>query len=115
MTRLTESLIAGIEMNIAAYDEELRQKTGFNLVHIAARAAGMAKGAEDICFDSELAAVVPVTAGAGTIEGFAQAVKSILSYLGCPSFVTENSDVSGLAEGVEKGASLVFMADDSSP
>jgi pyrrolysine biosynthesis protein PylD len=113
MTRLTESMIAGIERNIAAYDSELLQMTGFNLRQIAARAAGMCEGAAGIHFKSESVAVVPITAGEGAIAGFPQAVKSILSYLGCPSFVTENSDVSGLAEGVEKGASIVFLADDN--
>jgi pyrrolysine biosynthesis protein PylD len=113
MTRLTESMVTGIEKNIAAYDSELTQMTGFNLGQIAARAAGMAEEEAAIRFESESVAVIPVTAGAGAIAGFSQAVKSVLSYLGCPTFVTENSDVSGLAEGVEKGASIVFLADDS--
>jgi pyrrolysine biosynthesis protein PylD len=113
MTRLTEGMIAGIGQNMAAYDRELLQMTGFNMRHIAARAAGMAEDAADLHFKSESAAVVPITAGAGAIEGFPQGVRSILSYLGCPSFVTENSDVSGIAEGIEKGATLVFLADDS--
>jgi len=113
MTRLTKGMIAGIDRNIASYDKELEQMTGFNLIQIAARAAGMAEEAAAIHFKSESAAVVPVTAGAGAIEGFPQAVKKILDYLGCPSFVTESSDVSGLAEGIEKGAGIVFLADDN--
>jgi pyrrolysine biosynthesis protein PylD len=113
MTRLTESMIAAIDNNIAAYDNELLQKTGFNLIQIASRAAGMGEEGADIHFGSDSIAVVPVTAGAGAIPGFPQAVKSILCHLGCPAFVTENSDVSGLAEGVEKGASIIFLADDS--
>jgi len=113
MTRLTENSIAGIVKNIAAYDGELVRKTGLSLKRIAARAAGMTEESADIYFKSEYAAIVPITAGAGAIAGFTLAVQSILDYLGCPSFVTENSDVSGLAEGVEKGASIVFLADDS--
>jgi pyrrolysine biosynthesis protein PylD len=113
MTRLTESLIAGIDKNITAYDSELLQVTGSNLIQIAARAAGMTEEEANISFKSESAAVVPITSGAGAIEGFTLAVQSILDYLGCPSFVTENPDVGGLAEGIEKGASIVFLADDS--
>jgi pyrrolysine biosynthesis protein PylD len=106
-------MIAAIGRNIAVYDSELLQKTGSNLIQIAARAAGMEEDDADILFKSESVAVVPVTAGAGPIAGFSRAVKNIIRYLGCPAFVTENSDVSGLAEGVEKGASIVFLADDS--
>ncbi len=113
MTRLTENLIAGIDRNMAAYDSELLQMTGSNLIQIAARAAGMTEEAADICFKSQSAAVVPITAGAGAIEGFTLAVHSILDYLGCPSFITENPDVGGLAEAIEKGANIVFLADDS--
>ncbi|HUU52890.1 MAG TPA: 3-methylornithyl-N6-L-lysine dehydrogenase PylD [Candidatus Heimdallarchaeota archaeon] len=112
MTRLSSELISGMNGTIAAYDIELVQKTGLTLRQIAARTAGISE--EILCeaFRSERVAVVPVTAGQGVIEGFTQAVGGIIEHLGCPCFITANSDASGLAEGIEKGATIVFLADD---
>ena len=58
-------------------------------------------------------AVVPITAGKGIIECFAQAVQSIVSYTGFTSFVTHDYDVAGLAEGINRGAKIIFLADDN--
>lgn len=112
MTRLSSELISELNETIDAYDTELVQKTGLSLRQIAARTAGLSE--EILCeaFRSECAAVVPITAGQGVIEGFTQAVKGIVQHMGCPCFITETSDASGLAEGIEKGASVVFLADD---
>jgi pyrrolysine biosynthesis protein PylD len=113
MTRLSSDLILRMNETIAAYDLALVQKTGLTLRQIAARAAGLSE--EILCeaFRSERVAVVPVTAGQGVIEGFTQAVGGIIEHLGCPCFITANSDASGLAEGIEKGATIVFLADDN--
>ena len=113
MTRLNSNLITGMEKNIAAYDIELIQKTGLSLRQIAARAAGMPEETLYLAFGSERVAVIPVTAGQGVIEGFTQAVEGINKHLGCPCFITENCDAAGLAEGIEKGATIVFLADDN--
>ncbi|MGB3860691.1 MAG: 3-methylornithyl-N6-L-lysine dehydrogenase PylD [Candidatus Aminicenantaceae bacterium] len=113
MTRLSSELISGMNETIAVYDLALVQKTGLTLRQIAARTAGISE--EILCeaFRSERVAVVPVTAGQGVIEGFTQAVGGIIEHLGCPCFITANSDASGLAEGIEKGATIVFLADDN--
>ncbi len=113
MTRLTSELISGMSETLAVYDVVLVQKTGLTLRQIAARTAGMSE--EILCqaFDSEHVAVIPVTAGQGIIKGFTQAVEGIIEYLGCPCFITANSDAAGLAEGIEKGATIVFLADDN--
>jgi len=97
---------------IGTYDAELLHKSGLSLRQIAAVTAGLSE--EILCeaFRSEYAAVIPVSAGQGVIKGFTQAVESIIDHLGCPCFITENSDASGIAEGIEKGASVVFLADD---
>ncbi len=113
MTRLSSELISGMSETLAAYDIELAQKTGLTLRQIVARTAGLSE--ETLCsaFGSESAAVIPVTAGQGVIQGFTQAVEGIIEYLGCPCFITANSDAAGLAEGIEKGATIVFLADDN--
>ena len=113
MTRLSSELISGMSETIAAYDLELIQKSGLTLRQIAARTAGLSE--EILCeaFRSECVAVIPVTAGQGVIEGFTQSVEGIIEHLGCPCFITANSDAAGLAEGIEKGATIVFLADDN--
>jgi pyrrolysine biosynthesis protein PylD len=113
MTRLSSELISGMSETIAAYDLELVQKSGLTLRQIAARTAGLSE--EILCeaFRSECVAVIPVTAGQGVIEGFTQSVEGIIEHLGCPCFITANSDAAGLAEGIEKGATIVFLADDN--
>lgn len=113
MTRLSSEMISGMNETIAAYDLALVQKTGLTLRQIAARTAGLSE--EMLCqtFSAECVAVIPVTAGQGVIGGFTQAVGSIIEHLGCPCFITVNSDAAGLAEGIEKGATLVFLADDN--
>jgi pyrrolysine biosynthesis protein PylD len=113
MTRLSSELISGLYENMDAYDGELVQKIGLTLRQIAARTAGLSE--ETLCeaFRSECAAVIPITAGQGVIEGFTKAVEGIIQHVGCPCFITKNSDASGLAEGIEKGASIVFLADDN--
>ena len=113
MTRLTGELISEISETIAAYDQELARKSGLTLRQIAARTAGLSE--ETLCegLRSESVAVIPVTAGQGVIEGFTQAVEGIIEFLGCPCFITENSDAAGFAEAIEKGATIVFLADDN--
>jgi pyrrolysine biosynthesis protein PylD len=113
MTRLSSDLISGMAETIDAYDIELVQKTGLTLRQIAARTAGISEEALCKAFRSECVAVIPVTAGKGVIRGFTQAVESIIEHLGCSCFITENSDAAGLAEGIEQGASILFLADDT--
>jgi len=113
MTHLSSEWISGMNETIAAYDLELVQKSGLTLRQIAAKTAGLSE--ETLCeaFRSECVAVIPVTAGQGVIRGFTQAVESIIEHLGCPCFITEKCDAAGLAEGIEKGASIFFLADDN--
>ena len=112
MTRLSSELISGMNETIAAYDQELLQKSGLTLRQIAAKTAGLSEEIMCEAFRSECVAVIPITAGQGVIKGFTQAVESIIEHLGCPCFITENCDAAGLSEGIEKGASIFFLADD---
>ena len=112
MTRLSSEMISGMNETIATYDIKLAQKTGLTLRQIAAAVAGMSEESLCLAFETERVAVIPVTSGQGVIEGFTQAVQIINHHLGCPSFITDRCDAAGLAEGIEKGATIVFLADD---
>lgn len=112
MTRLSSDMTSGVAETIDAYDIELAQKTGLTLRQIAARTAGVSEEELRTVFEMESVAVIPVTSGQGLIEGFTQAVQAIVHHLGCPSFITESCDAAGIAEGIERGASILFLADD---
>jgi pyrrolysine biosynthesis protein PylD len=112
MTRLNSELISGMKETMDAYDIELVQKTGLTLRQLAARTAGISEKVLCTDFAAERVASIPVTSGQGVIKGFTQAVHAIIGHLGCPSFVTESCDVAGFAEGIDKGASILFLADD---
>jgi len=112
LTRLTRADVQRIPRTIKKYDQELRSKTGCTLIEIAKDAA-QAKGNIASILSGTTAAVVPVTAGKGVIEGFSEAVAAILDHLGIKAFVTKGTDVVGIAEAFEKKADVVFAADDS--
>jgi pyrrolysine biosynthesis protein PylD len=46
------------------------------------------------------------------IGGFSETIRDILNHIGFPTFVTKESDVTGISEAVDKHADFVFMADD---
>ncbi len=112
MIRLSHDLIRGISRGLGRYDNELQRKTGYSLKEIAYHGA---------CFKKELctseyklsAAIVPISSGEGIIEGFSEAVHSIIDYIGFPAFVTDKSDIAGIAQAIEKEADVLFLADDN--
>jgi pyrrolysine biosynthesis protein PylD len=112
MTRLVKSDVEEIERDLCNYDAGLVQKTGLTLRQIAAKAANITEQELDAATASCLTAVVPITAGQGIIEYFAHSVRSILTHIGCRTFVTRENDVTGIAAGAAAGAGLLFMADD---
>lgn len=112
MTRLKEEDVSLIGSTLRDYDASLVKKTGLTLKQIAIRAAGLAEKDVDGAMATTRVAVFPVTCGQGVIRGFTDAVGSILRHLGATVFQTEASDISGLAEAVERGADIVFAADD---
>ncbi len=112
MTRLVRSDVENIERELYGYDATLVRRTGLTLRQIAAAAAGMAEQTLIAATASRLTAVVPITAGEGLIEYFAQSVCGILAYLGCRAVITGQTDVAGIAEGMESGAEILFMADE---
>jgi pyrrolysine biosynthesis protein PylD len=112
MTRLASYDVEEIERELGDYDAGLARKTGRTLRQIAAAAAGITELELIAATASCLAAVVPITAGEGIIQYFAESVRSILAHVGCRAFVTEKTDVAGIAGGVAAGAGILFLADD---
>lgn len=111
MTRLTTSDIQNIPRTIKTYDEQLQAKTGAKLAEIARDAARASPSIERVLAKMN-AAVVPITAGKGVIKGFSEAVAAILNHIGIKAFVTQGADIVGISEAFERGADLIFVADD---
>ncbi|TWH59119.1 pyrrolysine biosynthesis protein PylD [Desulfitobacterium sp. LBE] len=109
MTRLQVRDIESILGQMNIYDAELLARTGYRLAHIAAHAVGRLSA--DIP-DPGLIAVLPMTCGLGVISGFAETVAGILGFLGMRAFVPVSFDVKGFAEALERGAEVIFMADE---
>lgn len=114
MTRLRSEDIAGAARDLRAYDADLRRKVGTGLRGLACGAAGMDEVAFTRLAVAATAAVVPVTAGAGIIAGFSEAVGRILAHVGLAAFVTAQTDVAGLTEAYDRRCELIFLADDHS-
>ena len=112
MTRLQSTDISEISTRLDAYDQELLAKTGHTLRGLACYAVGLNE--ENIVdrLPDVLIGVVPIRWGKGVIDGFSETTSDILKHLGFQSFVTANSNVSGLAEALEKRADIIFMSDD---
>lgn len=112
MTHLKIDDIQYITSQLDQYDRQLHQMTGNNLRSIACRTQGISEIALQSVMDSVLMGVVPIRSGQGVIEGFSDTVKNIVQHIGFKVFVTQETDVAGIAEAVERKARVVMMADD---
>ncbi len=112
MTRLREEDVRTIGRDLHAYDADLVQKTGQNLKGIALGAIGMSESQIKKALSGHPAAAVPITGGEGKIQGFTEAVGDILEHLGATVIRISAADAEGMAEAVEGGAEIVFLADD---
>jgi pyrrolysine biosynthesis protein PylD len=113
MTRLTPEMVALIPSTLKDYDEELKAKIGCSLRELAVKSANLGKGGlETSELNGTMAGVVPITSGEGVINGFCEAVASIINHVGIHAFTTENTDISGITEALDKGADILFVADD---
>jgi len=112
MTRLKVEDVQDIGHDLEAYDESLITRTGRTLKEIAMESVGMTVDEMDQSLSRFTVGVVPVTSGLGVIQGFTDAVKGILSHIGVKTCQSTATDVGGLAEVIEKGAAIVFLADD---
>lgn len=112
MTRLCTSQVAGIPFALESLDRSLRAATGEDLQTLAARAAGWTPAEAARKASGTPAAVVPVSAGAGLIRAFPEAVAAVLNHLGFRAWVTAQPDVAGFAAAFQEGAEVLFAADD---
>ena len=99
-----------IATTLEEYNVELVRRTGCSLREIAVHAVG--KGANRDYTEKPIVAVIPMTCGQGIIEGFVESVASIIGYLGFEAVITKNRDAGGVAEAVQMGSGILFMADD---
>ena len=113
MTRLTENVLKRLDEQIRDYDKHLLKTCGASLAEIAATAADISITNFNETMKKHTVGVIPITSGQGIIGNFAQSVKSFIDYLGVHTFITNNHDVSGIAEAIQRNASLIFMADDN--
>jgi len=112
MTRLKAEDIKGIASRLERYDTELLKKTGCTLLGVACHTFGIPEHVLKSIAASVEVGIIPFQSGQGIIEGFSQTIEQIVKHLGFKAFVTNNSDVAGIAEAVERNAEVVMMADD---
>jgi 3-methylornithyl-N6-L-lysine dehydrogenase len=110
MTRLTEEDVRGLAARLPEFDAGLLEVARVDLRTLALRACGL-DWADSVLAGASFAAV-PVSSGLGFIPFFSQCVEVILRHIGCDAFVTTQPDVKGLQEAVERGAQVLFVADD---
>lgn len=113
MTRLQSDDISAITSQLNAYDKELLAKTGHNLGQIACHAVELEEEPAREIAPGIKVGIVPVRWGQGVIEGFCEATAGILKHLGFDTFVTGQTDISGLAEAFETKADIIFLSDDN--
>lgn len=111
MTRLKQEDIVEISKTLEEYNLELIRKTGCSLREISAHAVGRRASGEFFPRQPKVA-VIPMSCGQGIIEGFVESVAGIINYLGFNAIITESRDAGGVAEAVQGGAEILFMADD---
>lgn len=112
MTRLEERDVDRIARQLNEYDARLKHVTGASLRQIACVACGVEENKIVDIQDRIHMAAVPISSGLGVIDGFCDAVAAIVSFLGFETFVTEETDVYGIARAIEKGADILLLADD---
>jgi len=114
VTRLTAEQVLDIPGKIKEFDRQLLKKTGCSLKELALDVVAPALTPAAVPLNPAACpvAIIPITAGAGTIKGFSEALCAVAAYLGFPAFITKVSDVAGLARAYQGNASIALMADD---
>jgi pyrrolysine biosynthesis protein PylD len=112
LTRLATDDVKSISAELSEYDAELTAKTGYPLKGVACLAAGVQEEEIQNRLKKAVIGVIPIASGEGVIAGFCDAVAGIVSHLGCKAFITQATDVAGLAEAFEKKADIIMLADD---
>ena len=112
MTRLTPERVKNIPTNLVNYEQELMNKTEYSLLGIAKNALSIKYDVTSV-LSKTTAAIIPITAGEGTILGFTEAVFAILIHIGINAYITKKTDVGGFAEAISEQADVLFAADDN--
>lgn len=112
MTRLTTEDIQDISEELPAYESSLMEKTGCSLRQLACRAMEVSEKYVQASMEHTLVGVIPMTSGGGVLKDFCRTVADIVSHIGCRAVVTRRTDVSGIAEAVEKKADILLFADE---
>jgi pyrrolysine biosynthesis protein PylD len=113
MTRLAQEDIRDMKSRLEQYDRELVEITGLNLLGIACYANNIDELEKlQPLMDIVKIGVVPIKSGMGIIPGFSDAIMNIVEHIGFDVFVTQGTDVAGIAEAVERKTDVIVMADD---
>jgi pyrrolysine biosynthesis protein PylD len=110
MTRLTEGDVRSLAACLPKFDAGLRGLAGLDVRALALRTCGLEEAESPLAGAS--VAAVPISSGLGFIPYFSQCVEIILRHIGCDAFVSTQPDVKGLQEAADRGAQVVFAADD---
>ncbi len=113
MTRLTQEWICDIKDTLTEWEHELEKRTKMSALNLAALGAGVSRGRVKSASWRIKVAVVPVTSGQGIIGTFAENVAAIIAHFGFESFITTMTDVAGFHEASQRGAGIIFLADDN--
>lgn len=113
MTRLITDWLTELESDMQTQEQVLLEKTGLSYLGLASRTLGFDEHELKQHAKTIVVAVVPVTAGQGVIGSFCETVAAIARTMEFQAFVTELTDVAGFLEAHQKGADVVFLADDS--
>lgn len=112
MTRLYYEIIKDIPSSMQTLDKILLGSTGHTLLGLAARTVKEPYATVAGEIRNYVAAVVPVSSGAGVIPGFAEGVAAVLRHIGLEAAITRQTDVAGIGEAFNSGADIFFAADD---
>lgn len=112
MTRLIEDWIKDIPATMKEAEGDLVFKTGLDFIGLAAAAAGISREKIMSAAKVKKVGVIPITTGLGVIGSFSESVAAIVRHMKFEAFVTEKTDVAGIYEAHQKGAEILFMADD---
>jgi pyrrolysine biosynthesis protein PylD len=111
MTRLNVDNMQSIREHHKSNERFLLQNINCSFLDIGAHAMNIDIRKAEL--ETLKAACVPITTGLGEITGFSKNVSSILTdCCGVKSFVTNNKDIAGFQEAYERGADILFAADD---
>lgn len=112
MTRLKTEWISNMNNELPEWGKDLEMMSNMSLLNLAALGGDVSRGRIKSSSWRIKVAVVPVTQGLGIIDTFCEQVADIVRFMGFDAFVTEQSDVWGIYEATQKGAGIVFLADD---